>query len=105
MDQGINWYIRLSQDPAFCVKVKEIWNKVYPQFKEVPSVIDKQAWLIDDAQTRNFQRWDILNTYVWPNMVVTGKYSSEIAYLKDFYLKRLEWLNTKFNIKEGEIFK
>lgn len=105
MDQGINWYIRLSQDPVFCVKVKEIWNKVYPQFKEVPSVIDKQAWLIDDAQTRNFQRWDILNTYVWPNMVVTGKYSSEIAYMKDFYLKRLDWLNTKFNIKDGEIFK
>ena len=105
MDQGTNWYIRMSQDPAFCAKVKEIWNRVYPELQEVAYFIDRQARLIDDAQERNFQRWDILNTYVWPNMVVTGKYSSEVAYMKDFYVKRLEWLNNAFNVKEGEIFK
>lgn len=105
MDQGINWFIRLSQDPAFCAKVKEIWNRSYPQFVDVIDFIDRQARLIDDAQTRNFQRWDILGTYVWPNMVVTGKYSSEVAYMKDFYAKRLEWLNDAFNINDGEIFK
>jgi hypothetical protein len=95
----------LSQDPAFCAKVKEIWNRSYPQFVDVIDFIDRQARLIDDAQTRNFQRWDILGTYVWPNMVVTGKYSSEVAYMKDFYAKRLEWLNDAFNINDGEIFK
>ena len=105
MDQGINWYIRMSQDPAFCAKVKEIWNRSYPQLVDVIDFIDRQARLIDDAQTRNFQRWDILGTYVWPNMVVTGKYSSEVAYMKDFYAKRLEWLNDAFNINDGEIFK
>lgn len=105
MDQGINWFIRMSQDPAFCAKVKEIWNRVYPQLKDVANFIDRQARLIDEAQERNFQRWDILGTYVWPNMVVTGKYSSEVAYMKDFYVKRLEWLNNAFNVKEGEIFK
>ena len=105
MDQGINWYIRMSQDPAFCAKVKEIWNRSYPQLVDVIDFIDRQARLIDDAQARNFQRWDILGTYVWPNMVVTGKYSSEVAYMKDFYAKRLEWLNDAFNINDGEIFK
>ena len=105
MDQGINWYIRMSQDPAFCAKVKEIWNRVYPELQEVAYFIDRQARLIDDAQKRNFERWNILGQYVWPNMVVTGKYSSEVAYMKEFYVKRLEWLNNAFNIKEGEIFK
>ena len=52
-----------------------------------------------------FERWDILGTYVWPNMVVTGKYTSEVAYMKEFYSKRLEWLNSMFNIEDGEIFK
>lgn len=105
MDQGINWFIRMSQDPAFCAKVKEIWNKVYPQLQEVVYFIDRQARLIDEAQERNFQRWEILDKYVWPNMVVTGKYSSEVAYLKDFYTKRLEWMNNAVNVKDGEIFK
>lgn len=105
MDQGINWFIRLSQDPAFCSKVKEIWNRVYPQLQEIEKFIDKQAWLIDEAQGRNFERWNILGTYVWPNMVVTGKYTSEVAYMKEFYSKRLEWLNSMFNIEDGEIFK
>lgn len=105
MDQGINWYIRLSEDPAFCAEVKRIWQEAYPRLKEVPAFIDRQAWLLEEAQTRNFERWDILGTYVWPNKVVTGKYSSEVAYMKDFYSKRLEWLNGKFEIREGEIFK
>lgn len=105
MDQGINWFIRLCEDPAFCARVKEIWNEAYPQLQEVSRFIDRQARLIDDAQQRNFVRWDILGEYVWPNKVVTGKYSSEVAYLRDFYERRLEWLNEAFNVKEGEIFK
>ena len=105
MDQGINWFIRMSQDPAFCAKVRDIWNDVYPELQAVADFIDRQARLIDDAQERNFQRWDILGTYVWPNMVVTGKYSSEVAYMKDFYTKRLEWMNKAVNVNDGEIFK
>ena len=105
MDQGTNWYIRLSQDPAFCAKVKEIWNDAYAELSAIPGFIDAQARLIDDAQKRNFETWNILNMYVWPNKVVTGKYSSEVAYLRDFYKARLEWLNFNFNVKDGEIFK
>lgn len=105
MDQGINWYIRMSEDPAFCSKVKEIWKSIYPELKAVPSFIDRQVWQIDEAQTHNFQRWDILGIYVWPNRVVTGNYSSEVAYMKEFYRKRLEWLDGKFNIPDGEIFR
>ena len=80
-------------------------NEVYPELQAVADFIDRQARLIDDAQTRNFQRWDILGTYVWPNMVVTGKYSSEVAYMKEFYTKRLEWMNKAVNVNDGEIFK
>ncbi|MBR2856345.1 MAG: CotH kinase family protein [Bacteroidales bacterium] len=105
MDQGISWFIRLCEDPAFCAEVKRIWNEIYPQLQEIPYFIDRQARLIDDAQVRNFERWDILDKYVWPNKVVTGKYSSEVAYLKDFYTKRLEWMNAAVNVKEGEIFR
>lgn len=105
MDQGTNWYIRLSQDPAFCAKVKEIWNSVYDELAAIPDFIDAQARLIDDAQKHNFETWQILSVYVWPNKVVTGKYSSEIKYLKDFYRARLEWLNFNFNVQPGEIFK
>ena len=49
------------------------------------------------APDRNFQVWKILGIYVWPNVKVTGSYSLEVKYLKDFYVQRLEWMNSNIN--------
>lgn len=105
LDGTVNWYTLLSQDPAFCAKVKEIWNKNYSALHSLPNFIDRQVLLISDAQVRNFQKWDILNdTSVWPNNPTKGDYSKHVDFLKNFIERRMAWLDGKFNIKEGEIF-
>ena len=100
-----NWYTRLTDDPAFCAKVKEIWDKHHQELSSIPDFIDVKAMIMEDSQKRNFKRWDILNTSVWPNVVVKGTYAGEVEYLKDYYTKRFRWLDGKFNVGNGEIFK
>lgn len=99
-----NWYTRLTDDPTFCAKVKEIWNMHHAELSQIPYFIDSKAMIMDEAQKRNFSRWNILGTSVWPNVVVTGSYSGEIEYLKDYYTRRFKWLDSRFNVREGEIF-
>ena len=94
---GTGWYYRLFKDPAFKAKVKKRWNEVKPKLNQVPSYIDTEAAFIRPAADRNFKKWDILNVWVWPNVRVTGSYMGEVAYLKEFYRNRLEWLDTEIN--------
>lgn len=99
-----NWYTRLTDDPAFCAKVKEIWNKHHQELSSIPDFIDVKAMIMEDAQKRNFQKWNILNQYVWPNVFESGTYSQHVNYLKDYYSTRFNWLNSRFNVAEGQIF-
>ena len=99
------WFTILTKDPAFCAKVKEIWNAHYDELKNIPGFIDQMAVYMKDAQQRNFVKWNILNTYVWPNVVVPGSYQGEIDYLKAFYKTRFNWLDSRFNVADGQIFK
>lgn len=99
-----NWYTRLTDDPAFCAKVKEIWDKHHQELSSIPDFIDVKAMIMEDAQKRNFKRWDILNISVWPNVVVKGSYAGEVDYLKDYYTKRFNWLDGKFNVADGAVF-
>ncbi len=98
------WFTILTKDPAFCKRVKEIWNENYDQLKNIPAFIDEMAAYINKAQARNFQKWNILNQYVWPNVFESGTYSQHVNYLKDYYSTRFNWLNSRFNVAEGQIF-
>lgn len=95
--RGWGWYYRLSHDPVFLQKVKNRWNQVYPQLRDVAEFIDEQQDFIRESAARNFERWDILHTYVWPNPVIPGSFDGEVAYMRSFYVKRIEWLNTEIN--------
>lgn len=98
------WFTILTKDPAFCSKVKHIWNENYAQLSNIPNFIDEMATFITYAQKRNFEKWDILDTYVWPNVFASGSYKEHVEYLKDYYTTRFNWLNSRFNVAEGQIF-
>lgn len=93
------WYYRLFMDPEFCKMVKDRWNELYPHFQKVPQFIDENAALLinTEAQARNFKVWSITDMDWWNRSHKVSSYRGEIDYLKDFYNKRLEWLNTNIN--------
>jgi len=55
--------------------------------------IDSMALILDDAQVRNFEKWNILGTYVWPNAYIGQTYDQEINYLKNWISQRLAWMD------------
>lgn len=93
--EGINtgWYYYLFKDPKFKAVVKRIWQDAYPELQKVPDFIDRRYVEIAGSAGRNFTKWPILSTYVWPNIVWLGDYKLEVDYMKDFYSRRLEWMN------------
>ena len=94
---GDNWFNRMFTDPAFVKKVQKRWNELYPQFMALTDFIDEQAYILDKAQKENFKKWSIHEVVDWVGVPSQGSYEAEVKYLKEFYVDRLEWLNTEIN--------
>ena len=78
------WFSRLFEDPAFAARVKLAWNEI--KADELPAMfqaITTSSASLQQPQLNNFQRWPILETYVWPNYRIPGSYAGEIDYLND----------------------
>ncbi len=90
------WWERLMQDTTFMADIKKRWQSIRTnQFKNETfyAMIDSLSLLLDEAQHRNFEKWDILGNYIWPNYYVGESYEDEISFLKDWIFKRLQWLD------------
>jgi hypothetical protein len=57
--------------------------------------IDNWAKLLDEAQVRNFERWPILGSYVWPNWFIANSYQEEINWMKNWLKNRLTWMDNQ----------
>ena len=95
------WYLRLFEDPKFCEAVKVRWNEVKGELETLPDYIDGLLALHRESFDRNFERWPIIGTNVWPNSwpeeQLPTSYDEEVALLKDFCVRRLQWLDTNIN--------
>ncbi|MCQ2143484.1 MAG: CotH kinase family protein, partial [Bacteroidales bacterium] len=97
--EGINtgWYCYLFRGPKFKAVVKRIWQESYPRLQQIPDFIEEKYGEIAGSAGRNFSRWSILDTYVWPNVVWLGDHRLEVDYMRDFYTDRLEWMNEEIS--------
>ena len=103
------WWYRIWDDTTYLTAFNQRWQDLRESiFSEdyIMSLIDSATTLIDDAQIRNFQRWPVLDEYVWPNAYVGGSYAYEIEYLKNWINNRLAWMDSELlllDIKENDI--
>jgi hypothetical protein len=61
--------------------------------EQLKATIDNLSATIGDAQKLHYQRFPVLNEWLWPNSVVKGSYSGEVDYLKSWVLDRSKWLD------------
>ena len=94
---GDNWVNLMMRDTAFLIKLKSRWNALMPEFEKIPDFIKEQALYLDQAQKRNFQRWNIRESVDWVMFPSLGSYEKEVDYLIDFYTDRLHWLDGAIN--------
>mgnify|MGYP003539138349 FL=1 len=94
---GDNWFNRMMKDPAFVDRLQARWNELYPQLVAMVDFIDEQALILDKAQQQNFKVWSIWESVDWVDCPSLGSYEKEVDFLKEFYSKRVEWMNTAIN--------
>ena len=94
---GDNWFNRMMKDPAFVKRLKDRWNELKPSFETIPAFIDEQAKILEKAQKRNFEVWNINDSIGWVMMPSLGSYEKEVDYLRKFYTARLNWLHAAIN--------
>jgi len=92
------WFSRLFQDPVFAARVRQIWNDIKAdELAALPQSIDTHAAALQQAQLNNFQRWPILENYVWPNNRIPGSYAGEVDYFKSWLDARIDWMDAQLN--------
>lgn len=92
-----SWYARLFEDPAFVEKVKVRFSYFRDYQNYILDKIDFYANYLSLAQQENDAKWDIIGNYAWPNPVVYDTYEEEVEHLKNWYIERMNWLETEFN--------
>lgn len=93
------WWRRLWKDLYFRQQARDRWVSLRSGLLSTPNVmqvIDSFSTTLSGAQMRNFQRWPILNTYIWPNAYVGATYPQEVTYLKNWLTDRMNWLDSAF---------
>ena len=96
------WWDRLLEDSSFTHGIQSRWTSVREkQFRDesILGSIDSLFLILDEAQRRNFQRWDILGKDIWPNYYVGESYDDEKNYLKSWTMDRLFWLDNNLSNK------
>lgn len=94
------WWDRFREDPYFETLLKYRWEKLRERViskSTINDFIDSCQHVLKNAQARNFQKFDILNSYVWPNNYIGGTYANEVNYLKNWISDRIDWLDTQMD--------
>ena len=89
------YFDRLMQDPYFAGLVKKRWDEIKTQIPQLIDYINVMAQKIEVSQQFNFKKWDILNTPVSVEVITLGDWANEVQYVKDFLMKRVEWLSSE----------
>lgn len=93
------WWNRLHQDPLFVNSLQCRWQelrKTKLHTDTLMNYLDSMHNYLNEAQERNFNKWEILDRYIWPNEYIGGTYANEIDFLKDWLFRRLDWLDNNF---------
>ncbi len=93
------WYDLLQNDSfrdSLIIRWGELRNNTLT-FENIFNHIDSVGNYLNDAQNRNFERWDILGEWVWPNYQLGLTYQDELDFLKYWIYNRIVWIDQNIN--------
>lgn len=96
------WWNRFMEDPIFVEALKDRWNNLRSSSFNTSEILQRIMLLEEklkssNAVKNNFSKWSILGEYVWPNDFIGDSYKDEMNYLKDWIVKRMEWIDININ--------
>ena len=96
------WWDKLLQDPAFVAELKTRWNILRSGAFSETSILAKISSYKDTLEKAgaidtNFDTWEILGVYLWPNNFVGNSFLEENNYLAGWAMDRLTWMDDAIN--------
>ena len=96
------WWNRLLEDPEFVSALKARWSTLRQgvfSLSFIDGLMRASRTRLEEAGAleRNFARWPVLGTYVWPNYYVGQTYDEEYQYLRSWIADRLTWMDAAVN--------
>ena len=96
------WWDKLLQDPAFVAELKARWNVLRGGAFSETSILAKISSYKDTLEKAgaidtNFDTWEILGVYLWPNNFVGNSFLEENNYLTNWAMDRLTWMDNEIN--------
>lgn len=92
------WWDKFLQDSFFVDSLSRTYDfhrkhgKLNEEF--LFGLIDSMKMELEEAQVRNFNKWNILGQYVWPNPYpIPSSWQGEVQELKNWLSNRLAWLD------------
>jgi catechol 2,3-dioxygenase-like lactoylglutathione lyase family enzyme len=115
--QDYTYFDRLTQDPKFMQLVSQRWQQLRDSVfstQQIVADINANVQLLTDGNgnvpvgtfptqtpnnpvVRNFEKWNILGTNVWPNSYVGNSWMDEVNYLQNFMTTRVAWMDTQLD--------
>ncbi len=93
------WWDRMLTSFTFTTALKCRWEELRSDLlseENLLALIDSRVEELGDAVDRNFERWPILDEWVWPNSDLFGEVESHtevIDKMKDWLVARLAWMD------------
>ena len=91
-----DWYARLFEDAVFVEKVKNRFLYYKDNQNFILEKMDFYGNQLKWSQHENDVKWDLFGRYVWPNPVFYDSHQAELDHLKNWYIDRMNWLDTAF---------
>ncbi len=94
------WWEKFMQDPVFVGRLHERWNFWRAELlrcERIEQKIDHWTTELDQAQKRNFTKWDNLGEDVHIDWNIGDTYEDEVDYLKRWVCGRIEWMDSEIN--------
>lgn len=90
------WISRMFEDPYFQNQVITRFQYFNNSIDYFNSFIDNNMAYLDASQNLNYNLWQTLGIYVWPNPVWFDTYEEEVTQLKFWLSQRMSWLAQEF---------
>jgi len=90
------WLNKILDIPAVQDQVYCRWLDLRASILDIDILntnIDEMTNEISEAQVRNFSRWNILGTEVWPNVFVGDSHNEEVMFLRNWLTQRIAWMD------------
>lgn len=97
-DSEISWFRKLVEDPEFDLEQADRWWELRRGPFKTESIlkrVDEMAGQLQEAQARNFRRWQILGRFVHPNAYVGNSYAEEVNWMKEWITERIQWIDSQ----------